>query len=138
MIPRKNRQNQSVREFILDNVGQYPEKITSMTTEKFDLSRTSVVKYIHRLIEEGLIEAEGKTKARSYKLKKIVNISFGIELSDGMPEDIVWMYRILPFIKDEQKNIIDICQYGFTEILNNAIDHSVSMKKHIMKLKYLF
>jgi anti-sigma regulatory factor (Ser/Thr protein kinase) len=27
-----------------------------------------------------------------------------------------------------KKNVLDICQYGFTEMLNNAIDHSASRK----------
>jgi anti-sigma regulatory factor (Ser/Thr protein kinase) len=34
-------------------------------------------------------------------------------------------------MKDVKKNIVDICQYGFTEILNNAIDHSASFNATI-------
>jgi anti-sigma regulatory factor (Ser/Thr protein kinase) len=43
-----------------------------------------------------------------------------------LDEDVVWRYKILPNIHGLNKNIVDICQYGFTEILNNVIDHSLS------------
>jgi len=78
------------------------------------------------LIDEGYIEATGKTNARTYSLKTIVNVVIPLDnitrLSD---EDIIWRFQILPHIKDVPQNVVDVCQYGFTEMLNNVIDHSV-------------
>ena len=125
-IHKRNRQNPQIRDFILRNVEEHPDKITALAIKEFGLSRAAIIKYIQRLIKDGVLTAEGNTKSRHYKLKKIVDITFSIKLLEGMPEDIVWIYRILPFLKNESKNVIDICQYGFTEMLNNAIDHSIS------------
>ena len=33
----------------------------------------------------------------------------------------------MPYIKGVPANIVDICQYGFTEMFNNVIDHSESL-----------
>ena len=91
------------------------------------MSRTAVNRYVRRLIDEGLIEATGKTNARRYSLRKIVDLEFEIdEITKSSSEDAVWRFRILPHIKDIPQNVINICQYGFTEIFNNVIDHSLS------------
>jgi anti-sigma regulatory factor (Ser/Thr protein kinase) len=81
-----------------------------------------------RLIEDGLVTAEGKTRSRHYQLKPIIDFLLPLERGVMPPwtEDSVWREHILPLIKNVPQNVIDICQYGFTEMLNNVIDHSVS------------
>jgi len=120
-------QNPAVRDFILDNVGDHPTDIVSVAVAKFGMGRASINRYIRRLIEDGLVDAIGKTKARRYSLKNLVDEKFLIEnITRSMSEDTVWRYRVLPFLGAVPQNVIDICQYGFTEIFNNVIDHSVS------------
>lgn len=120
------KQNQDIREFILDHLEKYPSTITAAVTKKFNLSRTAANGHIKRLVQEGLLEASGNTKARWYQHKLLVDETFKIQLSTGLAEDSIWRFRILPLIKAVKQNVIDICQYCFTEILNNAIDHSAS------------
>lgn len=127
-----NRQNPQIREFILSNVTDYPAKVASLAIKKFGLSRTAINNYMNTLIQEGWLIAEGNTKARRYRLKKLVQIAFNLPLSTHVAEDQIWHYRVAPHLKDVPKNIIDICQYGFTEILNNAIDHSASLDATII------
>jgi hypothetical protein len=123
---RRSRQNPAVRDFILRNVGRHPDGIATLTAQHFDLSRTAIARYLNRLIEDGLLTAEGNTKARRYALKPISGETFKIDINSHVEEDVVWRYRILPHLKGVKQNVIDICQYGFTEMLNNAIDHSAS------------
>jgi anti-sigma regulatory factor (Ser/Thr protein kinase) len=123
---RPSRQNPAVREFILRNVSRYPDSVAALAGEKFGLSRTSIARYMQRLIGEGLLEAEGKTYARRYKLRKIVDVQFPLEIDANSSEDTIWHFKIVPQIKNLPANIVDICQYGFTEMLNNVIDHSGS------------
>ena len=125
-MPRKSRESPEVREFILRNVGRHPDSISALAAKKFGLSRAAINGYTKRLIDDGLLRAQGKTRARTYELRPISTDSFKIGLSVGLAEDQIWRFRILPLIKDVKVNIIEICQHGFTEILNNAIDHSGS------------
>lgn len=121
------RQNPEIDSFILGNVEEHPVDVASLAAGKFGLSRSSINRYVRRLINDGLLVAEGKTKARRYKLRKIVDETFKIEgIMRNLSEDAVWRHRVLPFLSDAPQNIIDICQYGFTEMFNNVIDHSVS------------
>ncbi|MBU1194660.1 MAG: DUF4325 domain-containing protein [Proteobacteria bacterium] len=39
-------------------------------------------------------------------------------------EDILWTKDIAPLLSDINRNVKDICHYGFTEMVNNVIDHS--------------
>lgn len=123
---RRSRENLAVKDFILRNVGRYPDSIGTLTAQHFDLSRTAVSRYVRRLIEEQLLTAEGNTKARRYALKPISEEVFEIKINAHVEEGVVWHFRILPHLKGVRQNVIDICQYGFTEMLNNAIDHSAS------------
>lgn len=126
MAPR-NRQNPLVREFILRNVAEHPNDIGALAINKFGLSRTAINRYVVRLIDEDLIVATGKTKARRYELKNFADVEFRQEnITRLLDEDVIWRYKILPHIHDLNQNVKDICQYCFTEILNNVIDHSLS------------
>ncbi len=127
-MARRSRQNPAVREYILRNVEAEPASITSLTAAEFGLSRAAINRYVNRLIDEGLIEATGNTSARRYSLRKIVSERFTV---DGISqkwtsEDTIWRAQVRPLVKDVAQNIIDVCHYGFTEIFNNVIDHSVS------------
>ncbi len=125
---RQSRQNPEVREFILRNVGEHPDSIVALAVEKFGLTRTTIHRYVVRLGEEGLLTAHGKTRARRYVLTSLVSEVFAIEISAGLAEHHVWRFRVLPFLKDLPKNVLGVCRYGFTEMLNNVIDHSGSTK----------
>ncbi len=124
---RRSRQNPAVREYILRSVDEFPDSVARKAAEAFGLSRAAVNRYLRRLIEEGLLIATGKTNARRYELRNLVDVSFQLEgITASSSEDTVWRFRILPHIRDVPKNVVNICHYGFTEMLNNVIDHSVS------------
>jgi anti-sigma regulatory factor (Ser/Thr protein kinase) len=125
-MARKSRENPEVREFILRNLEDHPGSITSIAATRFGLSRTAINGYMQRLLNEELIDAEGIKRGRKYTLRPLSSQRFEIPLSKGLSEDNIWRFRILPNIGEVKKNIVDICQYGFTEIFNNAIDHSAS------------
>ena len=123
---RPSRQNQAVRDFILWNVEANPRSVGSLAAKKFGLSRTALSRYVQRLVGEGLLTTDGNTSGRHYALRPTVNVQIPIDISPGLAEDHIWRFRMLPHMEDVARNIVDICQYGFTEMLNNVIDHSES------------
>ena len=125
---------EAIRQFIVESVATHPSDIVRFTTSQFDISRQAVSTHINRLIEQGLLSASGKTRSRTYKLcAQVANIEvFNI---DGLEEDVVWRKYVLGELGKLPDNALNIWHYGFTEMLNNAIDHSqgeiasVSVKK---------
>src|SRR3990172_11641068 len=50
--------------------------------------------------------------------------SLELSLLEKVEEDRVWRDFARPVLVDLPKNALEICHHGFTEILNNAVDHS--------------
>lgn len=114
---------QEIREFILANIEEHPADISTLTAEKFSVSRPGVLKHINKLLKDGLIAVEGKTRDRKYTLKPMIDSTMKFSLN-SLEEDVVWRQNLLPLLQEIPENINKICAYGFTEMLNNAIDHS--------------
>jgi DNA-binding transcriptional ArsR family regulator len=117
-----------IREFILANLEEHPHDVGALTAKHFGVSRTTVGNYIKRLVEDGLVQEEGRTNAKKYTLKPFVFVHDTVEITPGMEDDEVWRKRILPAMDGIRPNVVDICHYGFTEMFNNVIDHSGSAK----------
>ena len=124
----KPRQTNLIRQFILDQVEAHPTDVARITFEHFRVSRQSVVRQLGNLQNQGLISAHGKKKGRRYNLAWLVDREFVHTISRELQEDTVWRTEVRPQLGSVPENIIEICQYGFTEIFNNAIEHSQSVK----------
>jgi anti-sigma regulatory factor (Ser/Thr protein kinase) len=115
-----------IREFIVFNVPTHPSDIARETAKKFGISRVAVGRYMRELVDEGILLATGATKDRSYELRTIADYAERIDVNSDLKEDEVWREKISPFVKDVAENVQTICNFGFTEMLNNVIDHSES------------
>lgn len=129
------KRGEEIRQFILDNVGHHPKDVVALTSTAFDISRQAVNKHIKRLVEQNALLARGSTKSRHYILHPLVKWEHIYSLDDALAEDRVWRTDIAEFVSDLPDNVIDIWHYGFTEILNNAIDHSAGNQVHIQVTK---
>ena len=120
---------EEIRHFILDSVDQHPTDICRLTAEHFGISRQAVNKHLKRLKSELALSVEGKTKNHTYKLAPQVEWqSPAYAISPGLAEDVIWTDAIVPILGNQPDNVLDIWQYGFTEMFNNAIDHSGGSK----------
>lgn len=113
-----------IRKFILTNVNKYPSDITSITSKKFDITRQAVNKHLKRLVDEECLTVNGKTRSRIYKLRPMVQWGENFKITENLAEDIVWRNELQPKMGVMPDNVIEIWHYGFTEMFNNAIDHS--------------
>ena len=80
------------------------------------------------LILDGKVEAYGKTRDRYYVLKTLVDKSMDLDLTSSLEEDAVAREFIYPHLRGLPPNVIEICEYGFTQMMNNVIVHSEGTK----------
>jgi anti-sigma regulatory factor (Ser/Thr protein kinase) len=118
--------NPAIREFVLRHIPAHPGDIASVTAQEFGISREAVRGYLDGLITERLVAATGRTNAREHHLLPIDEHRVVLQANQTQQEDIVWRNEFLPRTQGVPQNIVEICQYGFNEMLNNAIDHSGS------------
>lgn len=129
-MKKTTERTNEIREFILENLIDHPKDISSFAANKFGISRQAILRNIHSLTQKKLIKYEGITHDRKYSLVNIVDYEFGTFLND-LKEDKIWREELLPRLNNVPLNILQICQYGFTEMVNNAIDHSGSERVFI-------
>lgn len=115
-----------VRAFILDNVARLSRGLAKAAADRFSISRQAANRHISRLVEEGVLRAEGRTRNREYRLETLGRVNEMFPITEDLQEDVVWRDRVLPILASVPDNVRDICSYGFTEIVNNAKDHSAS------------
>ena len=115
----------------MEKVTDCPTEISSITANEFGVSRQSVYRHLKKLVNDGLLTSTGQTRSREYHLKSLVEETFTVNITPDLEEDRVWSTNVLPVLHGATGNVADICHYGFTEILNNVIDHSESEEAQI-------
>jgi anti-sigma regulatory factor (Ser/Thr protein kinase) len=129
MANRISKKGREIRDFALRNIRDNPQTIAAVLQERFGLSRQNASKYLRDLIAERLLTAQGNTRARTYGLAEIANDQFILDVDSSLQEDVVWRTRVRPLLAPfVEPNVLNICLHGFTEMLNNVIDHSGSEK----------
>lgn len=120
MIDKEKFDQMALRRIAMDGSG-----VAADLAKIFDLSRQAVGSHLARLERLGLIEADGATRARVWRLKEIDRGVRSFE-REGLSEDVVWRSVCAPIVANLPGNVRDIWHYGITEMVNNAIDHSGS------------
>lgn len=118
------KRGEEIRQFILDNTEHHPKDVVKLAERNFGISRQAVNKHIQRLVEQKAILVRGTTRNRHYILHPLAQWEHIYVLNGNLEEDVVWRDDIAPLLGKLPNNVMDIWHYGFTEILNNAIDHS--------------
>lgn len=138
----ENNQPEMIKEFILAQVPEHPRDVVSMAVKRFNVTPTTVHRHLNKLLKQGEVVKTGRTRGASYFLNSSLQKKLEFSIKPGLEEHQVWMdyfhdaFSILP------ENIYSICNYGFGEMFNNAIDHSqgtriavrTKIKKDVLKL----
>jgi hypothetical protein len=126
MVALGSRKDPKIRDFIIRNVAQHPGGIVPFTVERLGLSRATVNRYVNRLVKDGVLEADGATRARRYVLRDIESDTFRIKLDrkDELSEDVILRETVFSRLGDIPNNVKDILWIGGNEIINNVLDHS--------------
>jgi anti-sigma regulatory factor (Ser/Thr protein kinase) len=111
-----------IRQFILAQVEEHPHNIAQLTAKHFGMTRQGVNLHLQRLLSDSDLVRQGKTRRTRFFLapKK----AWQKRYSRDQSESDVWENDVLPQISNLPENALDIWRYGFTEMFNNAVDHS--------------
>jgi anti-sigma regulatory factor (Ser/Thr protein kinase) len=91
--------------------------------EAAGVSRQAAHYHLARMVRTGELRREGAGRGSRYVVAADLVQRY---LLAGLEEDRVWdeVVRDLPAIRLTEENVRSILRYAFTEMLNNAIDHS--------------
>jgi STAS-like domain of unknown function (DUF4325) len=121
---RLRAHGEDIRRFILEHVEKHPNDVSKLTSTHFQITRQAASKHLRRLVHEKCLTEIGETRSRKYKLATLVEWRKSYELTPDLEEYVVWDSDVSPVLQPLPENVMDIWQYSFTEMLNNAKDHS--------------
>ena len=117
-------------ETVSTDVLAHPEDLTKYYADALGISRVAANSYVQRLEKEGWLARSGPKTRPTFSLgfKRQVFKTYAIA---GLEEHIVWEQDFSPYF-NLTGNVSRIVHHGFTEMLNNAIDHSAGKLVQIL------
>lgn len=125
------KRGETIREYIVQNVTAHRTDITSVIAKKFGITRQAVNHHIRRLVGQNSISVSGPRSHPIYTLRPEAKHDYNFALDGTLEEDVLWRDVALQHLRNLPGEAIEIWEYGFTEMVNNAIDHSEGTKIHI-------
>jgi len=115
--------------YILEKISKDETKLLQKVIKTFETTDTTVRRYLAELCKNEIVVQNNDRKC-GYELKseKFIKIYNNTDLE----EDAIYRKDYMPHLLDLPENIQHIWAYAFTEILNNAIEHSQSDKIYII------
>ncbi len=131
-MTRVRPRGEEIRRFILQHVEDHSADVSKLAAARFGVTRQAINKHLQRLAHEGALTESGKTRNRSYELAPLVDWGNEYLLTPELEEHVVWESDVSQVFGDQPENVMDIWQYGFTEMFNNARDHSGGSKVRVL------
>jgi anti-sigma regulatory factor (Ser/Thr protein kinase) len=91
---------------------------------QFGLTPQAIQLHIKELLRSGDLIATGERRHRRYQLAVRSQSVREYPLDGSINEDLVWQQFVRPQVTDLSPTEQELCHYGLTEIVNNAIDHA--------------
>jgi len=114
---------------LLRDVERHPTDLVAVVATQLGLTRAAVAPRARSLVAAGYLEKTGTTRP-TYRLGRKRSALIELPLR-SLAEDQVWTRDVAPLLHGLPSNVIDIAQYGVTEMVNNAIDHSEGRHLHV-------
>ncbi|MBO5452962.1 MAG: DUF4325 domain-containing protein [Clostridia bacterium] len=112
----------AIIQYIIEKVAEKSNGIVSSVQETFGINESTVHSYIKNLVKDEIIR---KVKRGEYELVSRAT-TFVLSRQDGDLDDDSYAYSryLKNIIGDLERNVREIWEYTFSEMINNVIDHS--------------
>lgn len=117
---------EQIKLYILKLINAGDKDFAGKTVESFGVSKSTVYNYVKKMCEDNILRKVEK-KSPPYELVTVKH-AFKYKNEGLLSEDKIFRTHIEPLLKDLDKNVFSAWRYAFTEMMNNAIEHSKSSK----------
>ena len=107
---------------ITRDVLEHPKDLTKFFSEKEKITRAAAARYVLQLEQEGWIARSGPATRPIFSPGFLRRVSHIYKLHH-LEEDVIWTRDFRPYF-NLKPNVTHIAAHGFTEMVNNSIDHS--------------
>ena len=133
----QEEKRESIKRYMLEKIRQDDVEFIQKTMENFEISVTTVKRYLRECLENQIL-CEDKDKKTGYQLKTSLH-TFSYQSERHLDEDEIYCEDIRPLLEDDSKEAKSVWYYAFTEMMNNAIEHSgCESIQCVLKKDYLY
>lgn len=112
---------ETIKRYLLEKIQENNLDIAKRTSDSFHISLNTVYRYLRELESSHIIIRE-KNKYRLVQVVKLYELSRS--KNELVYEDIIYKKYISSYMEELPQNVQKIWEYSFTEMMNNAIEHS--------------
>jgi anti-sigma regulatory factor (Ser/Thr protein kinase) len=112
----------SLTKTVTRDVIEHAKDLTKFYSEKEQITRAAAARYVLQLEREGWVARSGPATRPTFSPGYLRRVAQVYELK-GLEEDVIWTRDFRPYL-NLKGNVTNIAAHGFTEMVNNAIDHS--------------
>lgn len=132
----QEEKRESIKRYMLEKIRQDDAEFIQKTMENFEISITTVKRYVRECLENQIL-CEAKDTKSGFELRTLL-WTFTYVTDKVLDEDEIYCEDIRPLLKECSKKAQSIWYYAFSEMMNNAIEHSECNEiKCIVKKDYL-
>ena len=113
---------EQIKQYILKLIDAKDKDFANKTVEYFGVSKSTVYNYVKKMCEENILRKVEKT-VPPYELVTVKH-KFRYDNDGSLGEDRIFRTDIQPLVEGYEKNVLSAWNYSFTEMMNNAIEHS--------------
>lgn len=124
-------QREKIRKYLLAHIERKDAALVTKATETFSVSKTTVYNHLKQLEKASVIRKTGHAGGEKYELVS-QQTYFHYLPAKQLEEDRIYTADIAPLLTRLPPNVQDIWRYAFTEMMNNAIEHSLATEIHCL------
>ncbi|MBQ8858189.1 MAG: DUF4325 domain-containing protein [Clostridia bacterium] len=114
---------EKIKLYLLQHIDLGDRDYAMRAIKTFGISKSTAYNYVKELLAEGLIQKNTAEESFPYFLTT-ESIRFYYKATDRLEEDRLFHRDVSPLLADLPENVRRAWYYAFTEMMNNAIEHS--------------
>lgn len=132
----KEEKRESIKRYLLDKVAADDSAFIQKTVENFSISITTVKRYLAECLEDEILKKSDTVTGYELVTEQF---SRNYEQKEFLTEDRIYFEDIRPHLTHVTNEALQIWDYVFMEMMNNAIEHSKGTQISVeFKKNYLF
>lgn len=117
----KEEKRESIKRYLLEKIAADDIEFMQKTMENFNISVTTVKRYLNECLKNEIIRVCDRSVGYELVTQEF---QWNYAYKDSLVEDRIYFEDIRPCLEHVSGDALNIWDYVFTEMMNNAIEHS--------------
>ena len=114
----------TIQSFIIEHVDDDPKGIARRVAQAYGISRQAANRHLDSLVDAGVLDQAGQTRARAYVLRRMAAVSRELRVTPVLNPGRVWDDHVMPILAGDRSMLRETCRGFFKEVVDNAVAHA--------------